>query len=315
MQTTNILITGASGQIGQVLYQHLVSLHGEEQVIASDINQLDGFHHFEYVDITNKHRLREVVQRHRINEIYHLAAILSANAEQDPQRAWNINMSGLLNILEVAVELNISKVFYPSSMAVFGTHIDLSTVGQYDVQHPTTLYGISKSAGENWCQYYYYKYGLDVRSIRYPGIIGYTTLPGGGTTDYAVHIYHAALKDKQYTCYLRPDATMPMMYMDDALQATSQLMQAPKENITVRTSYNVHAISFSPAEIAESIKQFIPEFTINYEPDFRQAIADGWPRVINDEKAQKDWNWKPKISLDKMTEIMLTNLSKKIYQD
>lgn len=309
MSKSKILVTGASGQVGQELYRHLVSVYGEEQVIASDIYQLDGFAMFEYVDITDKHKIREVIQRHKINEIYHLAAILSANAEKDPTRAWEINISGLLNILEVGVEFNLDKIFFPSSIAVFGNHANLALTGQFDVQHPTTLYGISKSAGENWCQYYHEKYNLDVRSLRYPGIIGHTTLPGGGTTDYAVHIYHSALKNKTYNCYLKPDSVMPMIYMEDAMQATVELMAADKADITIWTSYNIQALSFSPKEIASSIQNHIPDFSITYEPDSRQDIADNWPRHLQDDHARKDWGWKAKFDLEKMTKDMIENLS------
>ncbi len=309
MSNSKILVTGASGQVGQVLYRHLVGLHGEDHVVASDIHQLDGFSIFEYMDITNQHRIREVIQRHKIDEIYHLAAILSANAEQNPTRAWNINMSGLLNILEAGVEFSIKKIFFPSSIAVFGNHANLDMTDQFDAQHPTTLYGISKSAGENWCQYYAEKYDLDIRSLRYPGIIGYTTLPGGGTTDYAVHIYHEALKQKKYECYVHADTVMPMIYMDDALRATSELMAAPKKNISIRTSYNIQAISFSPSEIADSISTYIPDFEMSYKIDFRQTIADNWPRRLNDQYAQNDWGWAPRFDLNKMTKEMLENLT------
>ena len=309
MSQPKILVTGASGQIGQVLYRHLVTLYGEEQVVASDINQLDTFALFEYMDITDAHKIREVIQRHKINEIYHLAAILSASAEQNPSRAWNINMTGLLNILEVSVACEVEKVFFPSSIAVFGNHADLQNTGQFDVQHPTTLYGISKSAGENWCQYFHQKHNLDVRSLRYPGIIGHMTLPGGGTTDYAVHIYHEALKSKKYTCYVSADTVMPMIYMEDAIRATTDLMAAPTSQINVRTSYNIQAISFSPSEIAASIKNFIPEFTIDFEIDFRQTIADNWPRKLQDLEARKDWGWQSKFDLNKMTEVMIEKLS------
>ena len=311
MSKTKILVTGASGQVGQELYRHLVSIHGAEDIIASDIYQLDGFSKFEYMDITNKHKIREVIQRHKISEIYHLAAILSANAEKDPTRAWEINMSGLLNILEVGVEFDLHKIFFPSSIAVFGNHANLEQTSQFDVQHPTTLYGISKSAGENWCQYYYEKYNLDVRSLRYPGIIGHTTLPGGGTTDYAVHIYHEALKNKSYNCYVHENTVMPMIYMEDAMRATADLMAAKKEDITIRTSYNIQAMSFSPKEIAESIKKLIPEFTISYEPDYRQQIADNWPHLLKDEQAQNDWGWHADYDLERMTKDMIENLSLK----
>ncbi len=309
MINPKILLTGASGQVGQVLYQHLVQTFGEDAIIASDINQLDGFSIFEYMDITDQHKIREVVQRHKINQIYHLAAILSAKAEQNPQKAWNINMSGLLNILQAGVKFNIEKIFFPSSIAVFGNHANLISTDQFSIQHPTTLYGISKSAGENWCQYYYEKYNLDVRSLRYPGIIGYTTTPGGGTTDYAVHIYHEALKHKSFTSYISEHTTMPMIYMDDAMHATSLLMSADHDAISIRTSYNIQALSFSPKEIADSIKKFIPDFTINYLPDFRQDIAENWPRKLKDEEARKDWNWSPQYKLDRMTKVMLENLS------
>lgn len=307
-----ILLTGASGQVGRVLYRYLADRYGASAVIASDIKALDEFEVFEHLDITGKHDIADVLDRHDITEIYHLAAILSANAEKNPIASWEVNMSGLLNILQTATEKSIKQVFFPSSIAVFGNHANLHVTGQFEVQHPTTLYGISKSAGENWCQYYFNKYGLDVRSIRYPGIIGYSSLPGGGTTDYAVHIYHEALKEGTYTSYIAEKSVLPMIYMDDAIRATVELMEADLAGISVRTSYNLQGLSFSPAEIATEIKKHIPGFTITYEPDFRQKIADNWPGVIDDSVARKDWNWKPEYDLESMTTDML-NALKPIY--
>jgi nucleoside-diphosphate-sugar epimerase len=312
MSELRILLTGASGQIGQVLYENLVNLHGQESVIASDVRQLDLFQKFEYCDITDSNKLREILQKHRINQIYHLAAILSAKGELNPIKAWDVNMNGLLNVLEAGARFDIQKIFFPSSIAAFGTHVDLEFTPQHAPRIPTTVYGLTKVAGENWTHFYNHKKGLDVRSLRYPGIVGYRTMPGGGTTDYAVHIYHAALKDKSYCCYLKPDTKLPMIYMDDAIKATLMLMDAPAEELTIHSSYNLQGMSFTPAECADSIRKFIPDFKITYEPDFRQEIADSWPRAFDDSDARRDWNWKPDYDLDRMTEIMLTKLSTRL---
>ena len=312
MTENKILITGASGQIGQVLYENLVNIHGSESVIASDIQQLDLFHNFEYCDITDIHKLREIVQRHKISEIYHLAAILSAKGEQNPIKAWDINMNGLLNVLETGSKFSINKIFFPSSIAAFGTHVNLEFTPQHAPRIPTTVYGLTKVAGENWTHFYNHKKGLDVRSLRYPGIVGYRTMPGGGTTDYAVHIYHAALKEKKYVCYLKPDARLPMIYMDDAIKATLMLMDAPAEDLTIHSSYNLQGMSFTPEECADSIRKYIPDFEIIYAPDFRQEIADYWPRVFDDSDARRDWGWEPDYDLDRMTEMMLTKLSARL---
>jgi nucleoside-diphosphate-sugar epimerase len=256
----------------------------------------------------NKEMLHVQVIRQNITQIYLLAAILSATGEKNPNLAWHLNMQGLLNVLDIAREEKIYKVYWPSSIAVFGPTSPKQNCPQQTIIEPTTVYGISKYAGEFWCNYFYQRYHVDVRSIRYPGLISYKSAPGGGTTDYAVEIYHEALEEKKYTCFLREDTYLPMMYMPDAIRATIELMEAPAAQISVRTSYNVSGMSFSPKEISAAIKNYIPEFSINYEPDYRQSIADSWPQSIDDAVAQNDWGWKPEYDLNKMTKDMLENL-------
>lgn len=306
-----ILVIGACGQLGSELTIALGDLFGNSNVIASDIseaNEAIAAFTFERLDIMNAGALNDVVDKHGITQIYHLAAILSAKGEENPKWAWNLNMTGLLNVLELAKEKQIKKVYWPSSIAVFGPTTPVDNTPQHTVMDPNTVYGISKQAGERWCEYYHEKYGVDVRSLRYPGLIGYKSLPGGGTTDYAVDIYHKALAGEPFNCFLDKGTYLPMMYMPDAIKATIDLMQAPAGQIKVRSSYNVAAISFDPEEIADAIKAQIPEFTISYKPDFRQAIADSWPNSIDDSEARKDWGWQPEYDLAKMTKDILTHL-------
>ena len=308
---SRILVTGACGQLGSELTVELRNIHGVENVIASDIrkpnDQIAGGP-FEQLDVMDKTRLEQLVDKHDVSVIYHLAALLSANAEKNIDLAWKLNMDGLLNVLNVAKEKNLERIFWPSSIAVFGPDAQKEKTPQNTPTNPTTVYGITKVAGEQWCAYYHKKFGVDVRSLRYPGLIGYKSMPGGGTTDYAVDIYHKALAGDRFTCFLEKDAALPMMYMSDAVKATIDLMQAQEKQVKVRTSYNVAAISFTPEEIAESIKKQLPEFEIEYEPDYRQEIASSWPDSIDDSSAREDWGWKHAYDLDKMTEDILQNL-------
>lgn len=307
-----ILVIGASGQIGVELTLALRKIYGGANVIAADLREenelLKGSGPYMSLDIMNKEMLHVLVLRQNITQIYLLAAILSATGEKNPNLAWHLNMQGLLNVLDIAREENLHKVYWPSSIAVFGPTSPKQNCPQQTIIEPTTVYGISKYAGEFWCNYYFQRYGVDVRSLRYPGLISYKSAPGGGTTDYAVEIYHDALEEKSYECFLDENTYLPMMYMPDAIRATIELMEAPKEAIKVRTSYNLSGMSFSPKEIAASIQKHIPDFTISYKPDSRQAIADSWPQSIDDSVARNDWNWKPDFDLDAMTEDMLKNL-------
>ncbi len=307
-----ILITGANGQIGTVLTQTLQEKYGRDNVIASDIRAEESFSgHFERIDVLDVKRLEKVVVDKEITQIYHLAAILSAKGEKDPRWAWNLNMNGLFNVLDVGFRQQLRKIFFPSSIAVFGNYTPKTNTSQAHFLDPNTVYGISKAAGEYWCNYYRNNYELDVRSLRFPGIIGYQTLAGGGTTDYAVDIFHAAIKHGTYECFLKPNTRLPMMYMDDAIKCVCDMMHAPYEAITFHGAYNIGAIDFTPAEIAAEIKKHIPNFTITYEPDFRQSIADTWPDSIDDALAKKDWGWSPDFDLAKMTAEMLSQLGKK----
>jgi nucleoside-diphosphate-sugar epimerase len=307
-----ILIIGACGQIGTELTLTLRERYGNDRVIASDIREgSDSLMHsgpFEILDATNYDALEEVVAYYDISEVYLMAAMLSATAEKFPMRAWNLNMNSLFNVLNLAKERKINKVFWPSSIAVFGPNTPKDHTPQHTIMEPSTVYGISKQSGERWCEYYFKKFNVDVRSLRYPGLISWKTMPGGGTTDYAVEIYHKALKQGQYTCFLKKDTMLPMMFMDDAIRATLELMEADAENIKVRSAYNLAAMSFDPEEMARSIQKHLPDFTIDYDPDFRQLIADSWPKSIDDSHAQNDWNWKPEFDLDRTTETMLENL-------
>lgn len=304
-----ILVIGAGGQVGQELVANLREKYGAEKVVASDIRDMkDQNGPFEVLNALDKERLHEIVETYKIEEIYHLAALLSANAEKQVKFAWELNMDSLFFVLDLAKDKKIKKVFWPSSIAVFGPNTPRDNTPQHTVTDPTTVYGISKLAGERWCEYYAKNYDVDVRSIRYPGLIGYKSLPGGGTTDYAVDIYHKALSDGTYECFLKEDAYLPMMYMEDAIRATIEIMAAPAEQIKIRSSYNLGGISFSPKEIAAAIKKQLPEFSISYNPDFRQKIAESWPSSINDKAAQIDWKWKMKYDLESMTRDMLENL-------
>ncbi|GAB1307425.1 NAD-dependent epimerase/dehydratase family protein [Urechidicola sp. KH5] len=309
MDIDKILIIGAKGQIGSVLTKELQLLYGKENVVASDLREdvnFDGV--FEIIDATDVDRIKLIVQQYKITQIYHLAAILSAKGEENPLLTWDINMKTMFNVFEVARKNDVSKVFYPSSIAVFGDAAPADATPQNSYLNPSTVYGISKSAGENWSEYYFNRYDLDIRSIRYPGIIGYQSLPGGGTTDYAVDIYHKAVKGEDFSCFLKEDTMLPMIFMEDAIRATIELMQAPKENIKTRTSYNLAGMSFSPEEIATAIQKILPNFKVSYNPDFRQEIANNWPRSIDDSEARIDWNWEPKYDLNSMTSVMLEKL-------
>ncbi|WGF93628.1 NAD-dependent epimerase/dehydratase family protein [Aequorivita marisscotiae] len=310
-----ILIIGACGQIGTELTLYLREKFGNHKVIASDIREgeaeLMQSGPFEILDAMNYDAIQEVVIRYEITDVYLMAAMLSATAEKFPMKGWNLNMNSLFHVLNLAKDKKIEKIFWPSSIAVFGPTTPKIDTPQRTVMEPSTVYGISKQTGERWCEYYFKRYGVDVRSVRYPGLISYKTLPGGGTTDYAVDIYHKALKHKKYICFLNAETTLPMMFMDDAIKATVNIMEADTEKIKTRNAYNLSGMSFNPEEITASIKKHIPEFKISYEPDFRQAIADSWPQSIDDSEARDDWGWKSEISLDEMTEIMLTNLNDK----
>ncbi|MET0464845.1 MAG: NAD-dependent epimerase/dehydratase family protein [Chitinophagaceae bacterium] len=312
MQKEKILVIGASGQIGVELTLALRKIYGNSNVIASDLREqnplLEGTGPYVSMDVMNKEMLHVQVIRQNITQIYLLAAILSATGEKNPNLAWHLNMQGLLNVLDIAREENIHKVYWPSSIAVFGPTSPKQDCPQQTIIEPTTVYGISKYAGEFWCNYYFQRFGVDVRSLRYPGLISYKSAPGGGTTDYSVEIYHEALEEKKYTCFLKEDTYLPMMYMPDAIRATIELMEAPAEKISVRTSYNLSSMSFSPKEIAAEIKKHIPDFSIEYAPDYRQAIADSWPQSIDDSVARKDWGWKEEFDLGAMTRDMLENL-------
>lgn len=306
-----ILIIGAGGQIGIELTQELSLIYGSSNVIAADLKPIPALENnpFEQLDILNKDALFSVVKKHGIQQVYLLAALLSATGEQNPMFAWKLNMEGLFNVLELAREKHITKIYWPSSIAVFGPTTPRQNTPQYTIMEPSTVYGVSKQAGERWCEWYFNKHNVDVRSLRYPGLIGWKSAPGGGTTDYAVHIFHQALKTKSYECFLSKDTALPMMHMEDAIRATIEIMHAPSEQIKIRGSYNLAGISFTPEQIANEIKKHITGFTISYKPDFRQAIADSWPQSINDEFAQKDWNWQMKYDLPMLVENMLKHLS------
>ncbi|RPD97767.1 NAD-dependent epimerase/dehydratase family protein [Aureibaculum marinum] len=310
MNNSTILVIGACGQIGSELVLKLRNVYGNNKVIASDIkegyNELMQGGVFEILDATYKNSILNIIKKHNVSEVYLMAAMVSVVAEKYPHRAWDLNMNSLMYVLELAQEGHLKKVFWPSSIAVFGKSTPTINTPQVTISEPSTVYGISKLAGERWCAYYKTKYGIDVRSVRYPGIISWKTPPGGGTTDYAVEIYHKALEDGAYDCFLSEDTRLPMMYMDDAIDATINLMEAEVPEDFV--SYNISAVNFTPKEIAESIKKHIADFKITYTPDFRQKIADSWPQSIDDSQAIKDWGWKPKFDLEKMTQVMLQNL-------
>lgn len=312
MLKDKILVIGASGQIGVELTMALRKIYGNANVVASDLREenelLKGTGPYVSLDVMNKEMLHVQVIRQNITQIYLLAAILSATGEKNPNLAWNLNMQGLLNVLDISREESVKKIYWPSSIAVFGPTSPKTNCPQQTIIEPITVYGISKYAGEFWCNYFNKRFNVDVRSLRYPGLISYKSEPGGGTTDYAIEIFHEAVENKFYECYLKHDTYLPMMYMPDAIRATIELMEAPAEKISVRTSYNIAAISFSPAEIAASIKKHIPSFKIKYKADYRQTIAESWPQSIDDSVAKKDWNWKPKYDLEKLTADMLKNI-------
>jgi nucleoside-diphosphate-sugar epimerase len=309
MSTERILIIGSNGQIGLELAENLRKSYGSENIICSDVRRLENqIEPFESLDILDQTKLHEIVKKYKVTQIYLLAALLSATAEKNPKFAWDLNMNGLFHVLDLAKEGIIKKIYWPSSIAVFGPTTPRQNTPQYTVMEPNTIYGISKQTGERYCEYYHQKHGVDVRSIRYPGLIGWKSAPGGGTTDYAVHIYHEALKSQSYECFLSAQTALPMMYMPDAIRATIELMEAPAEQVKIRSSYNLGGISFNPEDVAASIRKHIPNFTISYKPDFRQAIADSWPQSINDTEARDHWGWKPEFDLDGMTKEMLTNL-------
>lgn len=311
---TKILIIGACGQIGTELTQKLRGINGVENVIASDIRKLNidvvNSGPFEVVNALDFNQIEHLVEIHQIDDVYLMAALLSATAEKNPAFAWDLNMNSLFHVLNLAKAGKIKKIFWPSSIAVFGPTTPRENTPQYTIMEPSTVYGISKQSGERWCEYYHNTYGVDVRSIRYPGLISWSSPPGGGTTDYAVDIFHQAIDKKKYNCFLSSETKMPMMYMDDAIAATIQIMQSPIEQIKIRSSYNLAAMSFTPTEIANEIKKHIPEFTITYHPDFRQKIADSWPASIDDSAAREDWNWNHKFDISSMTKDMLDHLKK-----
>lgn len=311
--TETIIVFGSNGQIGTELVMNLRAKYGESRVIASDIRTTDNVvinsGPFELANVLDKENLHQLFEKYRPTQIYLLAAILSAVGEQKPKLAWDLNMNGLLNVLDLALEFKTAKVFWPSSIAVFGPHSPKQNTPQFCIMDPNSVYGFSKLAGERWCEYYYLKHGLDVRSIRYPGLIGWRSDPGGGTTDYAVNIFHEALENGKYESFLSADTALPMMYMEDAIRATIELMEAPADKLTIRSSYNLGGISFTPAQLSAEIKKHLPDFEITYaEHDPRQAIADSWPNSIDDSFAQNDWGWKQKFDLASMTADMLENL-------
>lgn len=314
MKKEKVLIIGAGGQIGVELAMALRIVYGTDNVIATDIKEahplLKDSGPYAILNAMDAPAILQLVRKEGVTQVYLLAAVLSATGEKDPMRAWDINMQSLLQLLDLGVQEKLTKVYWPSSIAVFGPTTPQYNTPQATIVEPRTVYGISKYTGELWCQYYHQRWGLDVRSLRYPGLISWKSAPGGGTTDYAVEIYHEALKNKKYTSFLSEDTYLPMMYMDDAIRGTIELMEAPAEMIKTRMAYNLSAMSFSPREIAASIQRHIPDFKIDYAPDFRQQIADGWPKSIDDTAARNDWNWKHEFDLDKMTEDMLKNLSK-----
>jgi len=313
MKMTKTLIIGAGGQIGTELVLELRRLKGNNNIVAADVKEkcpdllTDG--PYVRLDALDRESVRNFIISNEIKEVYLLAALLSATAEKNPDFAWKLNMEGLFTILDLAKEGYVSKIFWPSSIAVFGPSTPMDNTPQHTIMEPTTVYGISKQAGERWCEYYFNKFNVDVRSIRYPGLISYKSLPGGGTTDYAVDIFYKAKAGEKFTCFLKEDTALPMMFMEDAINATIQLMETTKENVKIRSSYNLGGISFTPKTISEAIKKVVPNFEIEYQPDFRQAIADSWPNSIDDSHAQKDWNWKHQFDLDAMVEVMLENVN------
>ncbi len=312
MHNDRILITGACGQLGSELTLALRNLYGEANVVATDLTPPKGGEIaegiFEKLDILDGEQMATLVRKYKITQIYHLAAILSAAGEKNPKMAWKVNMDGTFNVFDVAVEQKVEKVYFPSSIAVFGPNTPPNYTPQYTIMNPRTVYGISKLAGERWCKYYFDNYQLDVRSLRYPGLISYKTPPGGGTTDYAVDIFYKAVAKQPYQCFLKADTYLPMMYMPDAIKATLDLMHADFDKIKLRGGYNLAAMSFCPSELATEIRHYEPDFQVSYVPDFRQKIADSWPQSIDDSKARADWQWKPDYTISMMTQDMLHNL-------
>ncbi|MFK7783069.1 NAD-dependent epimerase/dehydratase family protein [Psychroserpens sp.] len=312
---SKVLIIGAGGQIGSELTFKLRKIHGDNNVVATDIrhSNLDIANSglFEILDAKDFDAVKKCINKHNIDTVYLMAAMLSATGEKHPMMAWDLNTNSLFHVLNLAKEGLIKKIFWPSSIAVFGPTTPSKQTPQHTIMEPTTVYGITKQVGERWCEYYHKQYGVDVRSIRYPGIISWKTMPGGGTTDYAVEIYHKAITDSVYDCFLNENTELPMMFMDDAINATVDIMQAPSDNITIRSSYNLAAISFTPQELFNSIRALLPEFSINYKPDFRQAIADSWPKSIDDSFARTDWDWKHEYDLELITKEMILQLKKK----
>jgi len=309
-----ILIIGSSGQIGTELVMELRSMYGNNNVIASDIrpssSEVMESGPFEKLDIMDEKLLRDIVKKYKITQVYLLAALLSATAEKNIELGWSLNMRSHSHVLDLAKDGLIKKIFWPSSIAVFGPTTPMENTPQYTVMEPNTVYGITKQAGERWNEYYFNKFGVDVRSIRYPGLVGWKAAPGGGTTDYAVDIFHQAIQHEKYESFLSENTGLPMMYMSDAIRATIELMEAPAAQVKIRSSYNLSGVSFTPKQIAEEVKKHIPDFEITYNPDFRQAIADSWPSSIDDSYAQKDWGWELKYDLEKMTSDMMINLRK-----
>ena len=306
-----ILVIGSLGQVGTELVLKLREIFSESNVIASDVKAREDIIYegaYEQLNVLDKSRLFDIVKKHKITTVYHLAALLSATAEKKPDLAWDLNINGLFNVLNLAKEKHISKIFWPSTIAVFGSNTPRKLTPQFTIMEPNTIYGISKQAGERWCEYYYNKFGVDVRSIRYPGLIGYRSKPGGGTTDYAVDIFHEALEHGRYNCFLKENTTLPMMYMPDAIRATIEITESAAANIKIRSSYNLAGMSFSPVQLEHEIAKYIPEFSCTYQADFRQQLAEGWPQSIDDAHARNDWNWKPEYDLRKMTADMIHNL-------
>ena len=312
-----ILVIGACGQIGTELTLQLRKIYGKNAVIATDIKEgnkeLMASGTFEFLDATDKNAIENIIEKYHVNQVYLMAAMLSVVAEKFPDKAWNLNMNSLFNVLDIAKDKKIEKVFWPSSIAVFGNSTPKNNTSQETITEPTTVYGISKISGERWCAYYHDKFGVDVKSVRYPGIISWKANPGGGTTDYAVEIFYEAIKNKHYNCFLKGNSRLPMMYIDDAIKATIDLMESDKQENFV--SYNISATDFTPKELASAIQKEIPNFTIDYKPDFRQEIADSWPNSIDDSKAREDWNWKPNYDLEKMTSEMIKNLKIKLQTE
>jgi len=311
-----ILVIGSSGQIGSELTEKLQEIHGISNVIAADIKRTSSFTGiFAELDVLDEKKLNEIISSHGITQVYLLAAFLSATSEKNPHRAWNLNVNGLLNVLEAGKEKKVKKIFWPSSIAVFGPASPKENVPQDVALDPVTVYGISKLAGERWCEYYFLKYGVDVRSLRYPGLVSHKSPPGGGTTDYAVDIFYHAIENKKYECFLRGDTFLPMMYMPDAIRASLEVMNAAAEAVQIRSSYNISAMSFSPRQIANELKTVFPEFEINYNPDFRQKIADSWPKSIDDSMARKHWKWLHRFDLGMMVKDMVENIQNKTLKN